>query len=182
MNLKRFEYLNKDVPFLKKDIALRLLFALLNFAIFVWQFASLIVNSINKIKISTPMIISTIFVLLVALLFCGLALMYCFKSLKVLSVVKKEGKCISSVEILFNTNKSGFMKLYSFITEALSLICAIVVLCSIIYGFLEVAYYSSISYYMPVLAIICCCGFYSSYHINTEISIVKNVQMYNSFY
>jgi len=101
MNLKRFEYLNKDVPFLKRDIALRLVFALLYFVIFVWQFASLIVKSINKIIISTPMIISTIFVLLVALLFCGLALLYCFKSFKVLSVVKKEGRCVSSVEILF---------------------------------------------------------------------------------
>jgi len=182
MNLKRFEYLNKDVPFLKKDVTSRLLFSLLYFAIFVWQFASIVIKSINKINLSTAMIVASVFVLLVTLMFGALSLLYCFKSLKILSVIKKNGRCVSSVEILFNTEKTGFMKLYSFITEVLTIICSIVVLCSIIYAFLEMAYFASISFYMPVLVVLCCCGFYSSYHIRAEINIVKNVQMYNSIY
>ena len=182
MNLKQFEYLNKDIPFLKKDIAFRITFTIIYFAVFVWQFISMATKSINKIYITLPMIISTVFVLLTCLLFAGLSLIYCFKSFKVLSIVKKQGKCISSVEILFNTKKSGFVKLYSYITEFLTIICSIVLLCSFIYSFLEIAHFSTISYYMPVLATICCTGLYSSYHINVEINIVKNVQMYNSVY
>ena len=182
MNSKKFEYLNKDIPFLKKDAALRFTFALIYFAIFTWQFASLVAKNIRKITITTPMIISTIFVMLMSLLFMGLSLMYCFKSMKILDVIKKDGRCVSSVEILFNTSKKGFMKLYSFITEVLAIVCSIVVICSIIYIALDAVYFASISYYMPVLAVLCCCGFYSAYHINSEIDIVKNVQMFNSIY
>ena len=182
MNLKQFEYLNKDIPFLKKDIRTRLTFALVYFAVFAWQFASVVIKSINEVAITTPMIISTIAVLIVCLMFTALSLMYCFKSFKILSVVRKNGRCVSNVDILFNTNKTGFVKLYSYITEVLTIVCSIVVLCSLIYTLLEISYFASISFYMPVLATICCCGFYSSYHINSEINIVKNVQMYNSIY
>ena len=148
MNSKKFEYLNKDMPFLKKDIAFRLMFALLYFAVFVWQFAALVIKIVNKATVSTPMIVSTIFVLLLTLLFSGLSLLYCFKSFKILGVVKKNGRCVSSVEILFNTSKKGFMKLYSIITEILAIVCSIVLLCSFIYSVLEIAYYANISYYI----------------------------------
>jgi len=182
MNLKQFEYLNKDIPFLKKDIRTRLIFALVYFAVFAWQFASVVIKSINEVAITTPMIISTIAVLVICLMFTALSLMYCFKSFKILSVVRKNGRCVSRVDILFNTNKNGFVKLYSYITEVLTIICSIVVLCSLIYTLLEISYFASVSYYLPVLATICCCGYYSSYHINSEINLVKNVQMYNSIY
>jgi len=180
MNLKKFEYLNKDTPFLKKDVAFRLFFTAVFFGVFVWQFVKLIIQL--EQGLNTAMIISTIAVLIIALLFSGLSILYCLKSMKILSVIRKTGKCVSSVEILFNTNKSGFMKLYSFLTEILAVICGIVLLCSVIYSALEVAYFSTISYHMPVLAIICACGFNSVYHINNEISVVKNVQLYNSIY
>ena len=181
MNSKRFEYLNKDVPFLKKDITFRLFFALLYFTIFCWQFTSVIISNINK-NFNLGMIVSSAFVLITCLLFSALSLLYAFKSMKVLSIVRKNGKCVSSVEILFNTDKKGFIKLYSIITEILSIVCSIVLLCSIIYSALQYSYLSSISYYLPLLATICLCGYYSSYHINTEIATVKNVIMYHSAY
>lgn len=182
MNLKQFEYLNKDVPFLRKDVFMRLAFTLLYFVVFAWQFASVVIKSINGAEITLPMIISTVAVLVICLMFAGLSLMYCFKSFKTLSVVRKNGKCVSRVDILFNTDKKGFVTLYSYITKFLTLVCSIVLLCSFVYSFLEATYFSSISYYMPVLATICCSGFYSSYHINAEIDIVKNVKTYNSIY
>ena len=182
MNTKQFEYLNKDVPFLKKDSIKRMVFSLIYFAIFIWQFMSVVSKSINGEKFNTGMIISSIFVLLVSFMFAGISLLYCFKSIKILDVIKKEGRCVSSVAILFNTSKKGFVSLYSFITEVLAIICSIVLLCSIIYGLLEFSYLSSVSFYMPVLAVLCCCGFYSSYHIKAEIITVKNVQSFNSIY
>ena len=180
MNLKRFEYLNKDVPFLKKDVAFRLGFTVIFFALFVWQFVKLIMQ-IGK-ELNTAMIVTSIAVLLTSLLFSSLSILYALKSMRILSVVRKNGKCVSSVEILFNTNKNGFMKLYAVITEILALVCGLVLLCSFVYSALEVAYLSSISYYMPVLAIVCMCGFNSVYHINNEIAVVKNVQAFNSIY
>lgn len=182
MNLKKFEYLNKDIPFLKKDILFRLTFAILYFAVFCWQFASVVIKILNNEEINIGMIIATISVLLVSLLFAGISIMYALKSHKVLSVIKKKGRCVSSVEILFNTNKTSFMKLYSFITEALTIICTIVLLCSLLYTILQIGYLSTMSFYLPLLVVICICGYYSSYHINAEISIVNNVNSYNSIY
>ena len=180
MGLKKFEYHSKNIPFLKRDIALRLVFVLVFFAIFAWQFISLMQNLDSGVNVG--MIIATIAVLICSLLFAGISILYCLKSFKILTVVKKTGRCLSSVPILFDTSKKGFLKMYSIITEVLAIVCAIVLLCSLIYSLLEMAYFSSISYYMPVLAIICACGFNSVYHINAEIAIAKNVQEYNSIY
>ena len=180
MGIKRFEYLNSNIPFLKKDVGCRLLFTFVFFGVFVWQFVSLLFNL--KAGLNIGMTVSTVFVLLIALLFAGISIMYALKSMKILSIVKKKGRCTSSVQILFNTSKKGFMKLYSIVTEILSIVCAVVLICTVVYSFLEMAYFSTISYFMPVLAIICFCGFNSVYHINAEIATVKNVQEYHSMF
>lgn len=181
MHLKKFEYLHKDVPFLKKDLGFRVFFILLFIAVFAWQFISILMQDFST-SVNIPMLISSVAVLLISLMFITLNLMYSFKNFKVLSVIKKQGRCISSVDILFNTKKSGFVYLYSLITKALALVATLILVCSITYSVLQITFYANVSFYLPLLAVVCVCGYYSAYHINTEIKTVKTVQEFNSIY
>lgn len=181
MNYKVFEYHNKDIPFLKREIIFRSTFAMLFFATFVWQFISMIEN-INTGLLSVGKIVSSIFVLIACLLFSVLSILYVLKTLRVISVIKLKGKCVSSVEILFKLEKDSFIKLYSIITEILALIAAIVLICALTYSILEVSYYATLSYFLPLLITISLSAFYSVFHIRNEIKIVKTVEEFNAIY
>ena len=88
MNNKQFEYHNKDIPFLKKDVIYRFIFFGLFALVFIWQFASLISLLATKSNVSILMIIVSALVLVFALLFCTLSIMYAIKSVKIINVVK----------------------------------------------------------------------------------------------
>ena len=60
MNLKKFEFTNKDIPFLKKDIVIRLSFTVMFCAIFIWQFIAFLVTQ-AKDAMSTGRIVATEF-------------------------------------------------------------------------------------------------------------------------
>lgn len=177
---KRFEYLHKDISMLKKDIVLRSLFSVLFLAIFVWQFVMIIVETVNKTMHITKVITSVI-VLISTLLLLLINLVYIFRSFKIISVIKTRGKCVSSVSILFRTNKPSFIKLYSLLMQALTLIISLVLISSITYTILQASYLSFISFYMPILFMVCISGYNSIYHIQTEIETQQKVLVYNGY-
>lgn len=181
MNLKKFEYQNKDVPFLKKDVIFRILFAVLFVAVFVWQIVSLFLQY-SKSSLNVAMIISTIIVLLTSLLFALLSILYALKDLRIVSVVNKRGRSIDTVSIMFNTEKKGFLNLYKIINEVLAVLSLLVLIFSLTYSVLEFYYFSAVSYYMPVLLLIVVSGFNASYHLNTEIATIQTVQEFNKIY
>ena len=179
MNYKKFEYQHKDVPALKKEIIFRCVFAGLFFLVFVWQFIAMIAKLSNT-KLTGGMVVSTCLVMLLCLLFCALSLLYCIKANNIINVIKKTGKCVSSVDVMFNLKRDSFIRLYSIINAIITLIASLLLICSITYSILEIAFYANINYYIPLLAIICLTGFYSAYHIQVEINTMKNVEEFNA--
>ena len=111
MNSKRFEFYQKDVNHLKKDIVFRTIFSVLFIATFVWQMVSIIKISLNG-SLSAIQTTVSIFVLVGALLLGLISLFYIFKDFRIISVIKTQGKCISSVPILFSTKKRSFVWLF----------------------------------------------------------------------
>ncbi len=179
MNSKKFEYTNRDLPYLKKDIIFRTIFAVLFLMIFTWQFIAFVKMSINK---STTLmhIISAIVVFICCLMLTFISLLYVFKDFRIISAVKLNGRCVSSVQILIKTNKKSFIWLYSLLIQLLTLITAIVLICSITYSILQITYFSTISFYLPFLLTICVSGFNSIYHIKDEMHIQNTVQEFQS--
>jgi len=181
MNLKKFEYLHKDVPFLKKDILFRAIFIVLFFAIFLIQLISML-QHFFKNTLELGMAISSGIVLLTSLLFCLISVMYLVKTSRIITIITKRGRCVSSVDILINTKKDGFVRLYSFVCEALALLATIVLVCSLTYSALEVKYYNQLSFYLPLLATICLTSFYSVFHLENELKTMQTVNNYHSIY
>ncbi|MBE5741413.1 MAG: hypothetical protein E7351_02675 [Clostridiales bacterium] len=181
MNSKRFDYQHKDIPMLRKNIVLRALFAVMFAAVFVWQLITMItiktdwVSSIIKLTCS-------VFVIIFSLLFSFVSLMYALKYFRIISVIKMKGRCVSSVELVFSTKKNGFLKLYSIVSSILTLLTSLVLICVITYAILEATYYSSISFFMPILIFICLSGYNSIYQISDEMNTQKHVEEYNSLF
>lgn len=181
MNFKKFEYHHKDIPMLKKDVIIRILFTVLFFALLIWQFVSLLINYTTA-SVTLPILVSAIIVIVMSALLAGLSLIYAFKSLKTLATIKQYGYCVSSVDILFSVKKSGFLNLYSIVTNIITLITTLVLITSVVYAFLEVAYFSAISFFMPVLMLLCLSGYNSSYQIKNEIDIQQFVDEFHKVF
>lgn len=181
MNLKNFEYINKDVPFLKKDLLFRASFAVLFFAVFLIQLVATLKNLVVS-SLSVGNIISSIVVLTTCGLFCFLSILYMIKNLRIIEVVNTKGKCVSSVDVLVKIDKSSFIKLYSIVCDILTLLASIVLICSFTYTFLQATYYSSISFYLPLLITIVLTSYYAVFHIKNEIKTIQTVNQYNSIY
>lgn len=181
MNLKNFEYLNKDIPFLKKELIFRAIFIVLFSTLFLIQFIAMLQKLITN-SLNIGMAISSGVVLITCVLFCFLSILYMLKTLRIINVVNNHGRCVSSVDILLNTKKDGFIKLYTSVCEILALLATIILTCSLTYSALQAAYYETISFYLPLLVTICLTAFYSVFHLRNELKTVQTVNQYNSIY
>lgn len=181
MNQKKFEYTNKDVPFLKKHLFFRSVFTFMFLAIFVWQLLSILIGKdISKLNIGEIIISGA--VLLTSLLMAFISLMYVFKNFRIVSNIKKRGKCVSTVQLLFDPGKAGFLKFYRVINYILTLLSVIILVVAATHSILEIKYYHSISFYLPLLITMSLCGFNSAFHIDEEIKIAETVHLYHSIY
>ncbi len=181
MNSKEFEYKSKDKPFLNKDIRMRTLFLCLFSCVFVWQIISIIIEAINS-SLSNWQLISGIFIAVLSLVFVLICLLYINKSLNALRNIKNEGRSISSVLLLAKTDKNSFIRLYQILSNVLALIMLFVLISGITYLILQIVYLSTYSFYLPLLFLLAISGFNSVYHLKYEITILKEVEKYNSYF
>ena len=181
MNSKRFEYYHKDIKQLKIDIFFRIVFSTLFMACFVWQIASTFSAS-TKGPLSNLQIVVSCLVLLTSLSMCFITFIYAFKDFRIIAAIKMNGKCVSTVSILFSTQKASFVKLYSYLIQLLSFAVTLVLIACITYSILQVAFLSTISFYMPLLVTICICGYNSIYHVKDEITTQNTVQQQQPLY
>lgn len=175
MRSKIFEYYHKDIKQLKVDVAFRIVFSCFFLAIFVWQLSSMIIRGLNHNLTASQGAIAAV-VLITSILLCLVTFSYAFKDLRIIAAINMTGKCVSSVKMLFSTEKKGFMNLYSILIQLLTLATTLILIACITYAILEITFLSSISFYMPLLFLICMSGYNSIYHIKDEITTQKTVQ------
>ncbi|MBQ8615765.1 MAG: hypothetical protein IJ415_04290, partial [Clostridia bacterium] len=132
MNSKRFEYTNKDIPYLKRDIVFRTIFSVLFLIIFAWQFVALIKIAVQN-SATIMEICSTIIVFVCCLMLSFVSLLYVFKDFRIIAAIKMSGRCVSSVQMLIRTNKKSFLWMYGVLIQLLTLITALVLISSITY-------------------------------------------------
>ena len=181
MNVKHFEYYNKDIKQLKIDIVFRIIFSILFIACFVWQMASTIMSYLDG-TLTTMKGVVTCIVLVTSLLLCFTTFIYAFKDFRIIASIKMNGKCLSTVQILFSIKKSGFLKLYSVLMQFLTLAVSLILVASITYSILQATVLSTISFYMPLLLTICIAGYNSIYHIKDEITTQQTVKEQQPLY
>lgn len=180
MNSKRFEYTNKDIPYLKRDILFRTVFTVLFLITFIWQFIILAKLTIQS-SATIPQVCSSVLVFITSLLLSFISLLYIFKDFRIIAAIKLNGRCVSSVQILIRTTKKSFIWLYNILIQFLTLMTSLILICTITYSILQATYLSSTSFYLPLLLIICLSGFNSIYHIKDEIRTQNSVQEFNIY-
>lgn len=174
---KKFEYTNKDIGYLKRDIVMRAFFTLIFLAIIIWQFVMVIMTAINDSLSTLDYVLSSI-TIITCLLLALISFVYSFKDFRVISTIKMDGRCVSSVPILIKTTRKSFLWLYNLLIQFLTLVTTLVLVASITYSILQYTYFSTISFYMPFLVMICLSGYNSIYHIRDEMNTQKAVQEY----
>ncbi len=181
MKTKKYEFHNKDIPDLKKDICFRIIFSFIFFAIFIWQFALLIMSSKSK-NINILSVILGSIVMITSIMLALFSLVYAQRFINLTQRIKRNGKAIMNITILFNVRKKSFIKLYAVVAEILAVIMLLILTCSITYSILQYIYYSKVATYLPLLLTICFAGFNSVYHLNSEIKTIERVQEYNNIF
>ncbi len=178
-NKQTVEYLNKDVPTIKRDIRLRMLFAVLFIVAFVWQIIMLFKLSTAP---SVLMIVLAAVTMIFSTMYAFTSILYAINGLRNVERVKHRGKSASRVNFVMNIDKRSFIHLYSFITRILSIVALALLVSAATYSLLSFVYYNQISFYLPAIFAFVCWCFNSSYHIKNEIYVFQNVNRYNSIY
>lgn len=181
MKTERFEYQNKDLPLLRKDIFMRLLFMGLFMAVFVWAFVNIVVNYMRD-ELSVIKTIVGVVILVISLLFALISLVYAFRSFNTKQKVVLNGNAVKNITIISNIKKNSFLRIYSFVMQLISIVMLMVLACGITYAVLEYVYFTTLSYYLPILFLVSITGFNSVYHIKAEIKTIQNVQEFNSIF
>ena len=179
MKSDRLEFMDKDVPTLKKDFRLRVLFAFMFVAAFVWQLVMLIVTPGDA---TTLMIILSCVTMLFSVMFGFVSIIYAIKDMRILEKIKHRGKSVNKANFVFNIEKRSFINLYSFITSLLAVVALLLLVASITYSILEIVYYNTISFYLPMIFAFTLWCFNSSYHIKNEIYLSQNVNRITSMF
>lgn len=179
MNSK-FEYHVKDIPFLKKDVFFRFLFFVGFLALFVWQTSITLIESIHE-NFNIFMLIVSGIVLIASLFMMLISMLYAMKNLRTISIIRKRGKCVSVVPLIFNTKKHSYIKLFQFINAVITLASIAVLVSAVTLTILNISYSTS-TFYLPLLFLVCLAGFNSVFHIKNEISTSQFVSAFNSIY
>lgn len=180
MNNKQLvEYLNKDVPTLKKDVALRMMFALLFIVAFVWQMVLLLQMPESSSLLN---IVLTALVLIFCAMYAFTSIMYAINSLKTVQTIKHKGKSINNARFVYNIEKRSFVHLYSFITSMLAILALMFLVSALTYSVFSYVYYKTLSTYIPLIIMFVTWCFNSAYHLKNEIFISQNVNRFNSMF
>lgn len=181
MGKKRFEYQHKDMPALKKDISLRILFAILFFGVFVWQLVSLIASRKSGQATTVMTVIATI-VLIFSILFVLVAVLYAIHDATTIKQINKTGKSIRVVTVFSLESKDSMIRLYALATKIIAVVMLLILCSTITYTILQYAYFTTISFYLPALLLLCLSGFNAAFHIDGQIDLIRNVYEYHSIY
>lgn len=179
MRVRRFEYQSKDTPLLKKDIIFRMLFVLLFTIAFIWQIVFMFRDYATHNLTTTHGIVGSC-VLIISLLFDIVAFVYAYRSINILQKIKIHGHAVKMITVLSDNRKGSFLKLYNLITKLIAIVMSLALVSGLTYGILEYVYYSTISFYLPILFFVAVSGFNTVYHVTAEIRTIKEVQEYYS--
>lgn len=180
MQTKRFEYHYKDIPDLKKDCSIRILFSILFFAVFIWQTVMCFFQFADDSQITSALISATVFVMILSLLMGSISLLFAYRSISALNDIRKKGKSVRPMTPIFGIGKMSFARLYYIINFIIVIAMIAVLSCGVTMFILDIIYYSKVSYYLPLLVVVSLSGFNSVYHISQEIKTVKNVQEFTN--
>lgn len=177
MNTKRYEFVKKDVKFLRKNAFSHIFYSILFLSIFILQFMLIIYEnehskiSIAKGVIGVSVMISMIILTMTAILLAG-------RDINTIMQIKKNNRSVRQVYIFKHTNKFGFLNIYSIINRIIAIITLILSASVITYAVLDYVYNSNIMFFLPLILSVTVNSFSSSGYLKTQLKISETVNEY----
>ena len=177
MNSRRYEFLKKDIKFLRKNAFCKLFYSVIFISIFVMQFMLFIYeNKYSSINLSEGLIGASVMIGLIILTMIGILL--AGKDLNTIVQIKKNNHSVRQVYIFKNTDKAGFLNLYAITNRMIGIISLILSASVITYAILNYIYNSIVLFYLPIILSITVSSFSSSGYISSQLKISRNVNEY----
>lgn len=181
MAAKQFEYQHKDIPMVKKDMKLRLIFCILFIGTFTWQLGNIIIAKYSNLLSKMEIVIGSV-TLVMCLIYTVVAFVFAYQDIKIIRNINKNGRSVRYVTLLSASDKRSFIRLYTLISDIISVVMLLVLVSGVTYSVLHYVYFETVSYYLPLLVMLTLSGFNGVWHMNNEISLMKNVEEYRSIY
>lgn len=173
MKAKQFQYRNKDIPMLKKEITARMLYAVLFSLIFFVQSTVFFVNIDFNFSILAKSIILTTMIL--SLLLAGVSFIFAMRAMSHINTIKRHGSSVATITLIFSSTKKGFLNLYRIILSIISFVISMLLIAVITYSILEIIYLGTLSEYLPALLLTAAASYNSLFHVKQEIKIMQTV-------
>ena len=177
MYSKRYDFLKKDIKFLRKSAFSHIFYSILFVSIFVLQFMLFIYEnehgkiSILKGSIAICVLISMIFLTMIAILLAG-------KDISTIIQIKKHTHSVRNVYVFKNVNKTGFLNMYSIVNRMIGIITLILSASVITYSVLDYIYNQSVLFYLPLILAITINSFSSSGFLKSQLKISETINEY----
>lgn len=175
-----FEYKSKDIPDLKKNIAIRVIFAVLFGIIFCWQFYDVVTLKIGS-RTSYLQAIIGMFVLLSSFMFALISMVFALKDYNLIKTIKTDGRAFRTFTGVVKKNKLSYSKFYSIMCRILAYVMLVLFVSILTYSILQLVYYSVISYYLPLALFITVAGFNSVYHVANEKKQIEELILADNY-
>lgn len=175
MGYKKIEYTHKNISQLKSENRYRILFAIFFLLVLT---AQIVLFIIEGQKLSNIKYFIGFFVMISSFLMATTSILYFLKNNRIITQILTEASAVRMSANFLNTDKSYVLKLYAVFNIILTALSSIILLCSLVYTFLEFAYYSNLTFFLPILLLICISGYNTVFHIKYEILTAENVDKY----
>ncbi|MCQ2565023.1 MAG: hypothetical protein MJ152_04125, partial [Clostridia bacterium] len=146
MKTKKFEYVLKDVPMLKRDMFLRLIYFFLFVAVCVLQVVTIIMFA-NQF--TTLHYIISCSVCVMSLMLALISMWYATSDVASINMIKRNGHHVKNSPMMFASSESFLFKMFNFMSKVLAVIMIAVALSAITYNILQYIYYQTISIFIP---------------------------------
>ena len=127
MTSKRFKLVEKDIPFLKKDMKIKIVLTVVFALVLAWQTIAFIMDFVNKTNSILNMCIS-ITVIVYALALLCFTIFFTVRNLNLISVIKEKDHCLWDVPFISNTSKTGLINMYKILCLVLGCICGFILI------------------------------------------------------
>lgn len=177
MNSKQYEFLKKDIKFLRKNAFTSVFYSIIFISIFVLQFLLFIYeNEHSKITTTQGAVGATVMVCLIFL--STFAILLAGRDFSTIMQIKKNFHSVRQVYVFSRTEKSGFLNMYSVVNRIIGIITLILSASVVTYAVLDYIYNQAVMFFLPTILTIMMTSFSSSNQLSIQLKISRTVNEY----
>lgn len=177
MNSRRYEFLKKDIKFLRKNAFSYIIYSILFISIFALQFLLFVYENENS-KITMTKGIIGVTVMFSLTILAMIAILLAGREFNTIMQIKKHYHSVRQVYVFKNADKSGFLSMYSVVNRIIGIVTLILSASVVTYAILDYIHNENVMFFLPMILAIMVSSFSSSGYLSSQLKISRTVNEY----